>query len=135
MADRILTLPAGSRAMVLAPVVKDRKGEHVQALEDARSGGFVRARVDGRVLSLDDEIALAKTKRHTIDIVVDRVILPAADDAEARRSLAGRLAEVGGAIAGVGRGHAARRGDAGGRGRRSRRRPGLLGSAGLPGQT
>ena len=93
MADRILTLPSGSRAMVLAPVVKDRKGEHVQALEDARSAGFVRARVDGRVLSLDDEIPLAKTKRHTIDIVVDRVILPAADDAEARRSLAGRLAE------------------------------------------
>ena len=93
MADRILTLPAGSRAMVLAPVVKDRKGEHVQALEDARGAGFVRARVDGRVLSLDDEIPLAKTKRHTIDIVVDRVILPAADDAEARRSLAGRLAE------------------------------------------
>ena len=93
MADRILTLPAGTRAMVLAPVVKDRKGEHVQALEDARGAGFVRARVDGRVLSLDDEIPLAKTKRHTIDIVVDRVILPAADDAEARRSLAGRLAE------------------------------------------
>ncbi len=93
MADRILTLPAGSRAMVLAPVVKDRKGEHVQALEDARGAGFVRARVDGRVLSLDDEIPLAKTKRHTIDIVVDRVILPAADDAAARRSLAGRLAE------------------------------------------
>ena len=93
MADHILTLPPGSRVMLLAPVVKDRKGEHAQALEDARGAGFVRARVDGVVRSLDEEITLAKTKRHTIDIVVDRVVLPAGDDAEARRALAGRLAE------------------------------------------
>ncbi len=93
MADHILTLPPGSRVMLLAPVVKDRKGEHAQALEDARGAGFVRARVDGVVRSLDEEITLAKTKRHTIDIVVDRVILPAGDDTEARRALAGRLAE------------------------------------------
>ncbi|MXY78150.1 MAG: excinuclease ABC subunit A, partial [Chloroflexi bacterium] len=93
MADHILTLPPGSRVMLLAPVVKDRKGEHAQALEDARGAGFVRARVDGVVRSLDEEITLAKTKRHTIDVVVDRVILPAGDDTEARRALAGRLAE------------------------------------------
>ena len=93
MADHILTLPPGSRVMLLAPVVKDRKGEHAHALEDARGAGFVRARVDGVVRSLDEEITLAKPKRHTIDIVVDRVILPAGDDAEARRALAGRLAE------------------------------------------
>ena len=93
MADHILTLPPGSRVMLLAPVVKDRKGEHAQALEDARGAGFVRARVDGVVRSLDEEITLAKTKRHTIDIVVDRVVLPTGDDAEPRRALAGRLAE------------------------------------------
>ena len=93
MADHILTSPPGSRVMLLAPVVKDRKGEHAQALEDARGAGFVRARVDGVVRSLDEEITLAKTKRHTIDIVVDRVVLPAGGDAEARRALAGRLAE------------------------------------------
>ena len=93
MVDGILTLPGGSRLMVLAPVVKDRKGEHVQVLEDARRGGFVRARIDGEVRSLDEEIALAKTKRHSIDVVVDRVILPESDDAEERRVIAGRLAE------------------------------------------
>ena len=93
MVDGIMTLADGSRLMVLAPVVKDRKGEHVQALEEARSGGFVRARVDGVVRSLDEEIRLAKTKRHTIDVVVDRVILPAADEPEERRTMAGRLAE------------------------------------------
>jgi len=93
MVDGILTLPGGSRLMVLAPVVKDRKGEHVQVLEDARRGGFVRARIDGEVRSLDEEIALAKTKRHSVDVVVDRVVLPESDDAEEQRVIAGRLAE------------------------------------------
>ena len=93
MVDRILTFGAGARLMVLAPVVKDRKGEHTGVLEDARRGGFVRARVDGVVRSLDEEIALAKNKRHTIDVVVDRVILPANGDAAEQRTAAGRLAE------------------------------------------
>ena len=93
MVDRILTFGAGARLMVLAPVVKDRKGEHAGVLEDARRGGFVRARVDGVVRPLDEEIVLAKNKRHTIDVVVDRVILPAGEDAEEQRTAAGRLAE------------------------------------------
>ena len=93
MVDAIMTRPAGSRLMVLAPVVKDRKGEHAKPLEDARSGGFVRARVDGTVVSLDEEITLTKNTRHSIDIVVDRVILPEAEDGEERRVAAGRLAE------------------------------------------
>ncbi len=93
MVDTILALPAQSRLMVLAPVVKDRKGEHVQILDDARRSGFVRARVDGEVLSLDDEIKLEKNKRHTIDVIVDRVIIPTQDEAEERRTLSGRLAE------------------------------------------
>ena len=62
--------------MVLAPVIKDRKGEHARVLADARQSGFVRVRVDGEIFSLDDSISLEKTKRHTIDIVVDRIILP-----------------------------------------------------------
>ena len=75
MVDSVLSLPPESRLLVLAPVVRDRKGEHQQVLADARSRGFVRARVDGEVLSLDDEIPLEKNKRHTIDVVVDRITL------------------------------------------------------------
>ena len=93
MVDSILDIEAGSRLMLLAPVIKDRKGEHVQVMEDARRSGFVRIRVDGEVYSLDDEISLEKNKRHTLDIVVDRIVLPATDDEEERRSVATRLAD------------------------------------------
>ena len=94
MVDSVLSLPPEARLLVLAPVVRDRKGEHQQVLEDARSRGFVRARVDGEVLSLDDEIALEKNKRHTIDVVVDRITLLGADaDAEEQNELAGRLSD------------------------------------------
>ena len=93
MVDSVLGLGAEKRLMVLAPVIRDRKGEHAQVLEDARANGFVRARVDGDVVSLDDEIALEKNKRHSIDIVVDRVVTPAADEAEELRALRGRLAD------------------------------------------
>ncbi len=94
MVDSVLSLPPDARLLVLAPVVRDRKGEHQQVLEDARSRGFVRARVDGEVLSLDDEIALEKNKRHTIDVVVDRITLLGADaDAEEQNELAGRLSD------------------------------------------
>ena len=92
MVDSILALPARTRLMVLAPVVKDRKGEHAQAFDDARKAGFVRVRVDGEVRALDDPIALAKTKRHSIEVVVDRVIVPPASDEE-RDALSGRLAD------------------------------------------
>ena len=94
MVDSVLALPAEARLLVLAPVVRDRKGEHQQVLDDARSRGFVRARIDGEVRSLDEEIELEKNKRHSIDVVVDRIALPTADaDEEERQSLAGRLAE------------------------------------------
>ncbi len=91
--DSILTVAARSRLMVLAPAVKDRKGEHVQVLKDARRSGFVRVRVDGELLSLDDEIKLEKNKRHSIDVVVDRLVVASAADADERRTLAGRLAD------------------------------------------
>jgi excinuclease ABC subunit A len=67
--------PAESRLMILAPVVRGRKGEHQKVLEDARRAGFARARINGEVLRLDEEIKLEKQKKHTIDIVVDRLVL------------------------------------------------------------
>src|SRR4051794_6488015 len=72
--DSIISEPEGKRLMILAPVVSDRKGEHKDILEDARLAGFVRVRVDGTVHDLDDTFALAKTKRHNIEVVVDRLI-------------------------------------------------------------
>jgi len=73
MVDAILDQPEGERLMLLAPVVRDRKGEHVQALENLRQQGYVRARVDGEVIELDGELpALDGRKRHSVDAVVDR---------------------------------------------------------------
>ena len=93
MVDSIMKIEPGSRLMLLAPVIKDRKGEHVQVLADAQQSGFVRVRVDGEIHSLDDEIELEKNKRHTIDIVVDRIIVPSPDDDEERRAVESRLAD------------------------------------------
>jgi excinuclease ABC subunit A len=73
----ILDLPAGTRFLVLAPLVKQRKGEHRDVIEEVRKSGFTRVRVDGAVLSLDDEIRLDKKRKHTIDAVVDRLIAKA----------------------------------------------------------
>ena len=72
--DAILALPPGKRLLILAPIIRDRKGEHLQVFEDARKAGFVRVRADGEVRDLSEEIALAKTKRHTIEVVIDRLI-------------------------------------------------------------
>jgi excinuclease ABC subunit A len=81
MVDRILAFAPGQRMMILAPVIKDRKGEHEKVFEDARRAGFVRVRVDGEVRDLSEEIKLAKTKRHTIEVVVDRLMTETPDDA------------------------------------------------------
>ncbi len=70
----ILELPKGTKFLVLAPLVKERKGEHREVIEEVRKSGFTRVRVDGTVLSLDDQIRLDKKKKHTIDAVVDRLI-------------------------------------------------------------
>ncbi len=72
MVDHVLNLPEGSKAMLLAPVVRNRKGEHAQLFEELRSQGYVRARVDGRVYELDDVPTLELRKKHTIEVVVDR---------------------------------------------------------------
>ncbi len=73
MVDRILALPEGTRLMLLAPVVSDRKGEHEQVLERLRAEGFVRARIDGEVVDLDDPPRLDLRRKHTIEAVVDRL--------------------------------------------------------------
>ncbi len=73
--DQILSLPEGTRIQVMAPVIRGKKGEHTKMLEDARKSGYVRARVDGNLYELDEEIKLEKNKKHTIEIVVDRLII------------------------------------------------------------
>jgi excinuclease ABC subunit A len=73
--DTIMSWKSGTRLQVLAPVVRLKKGEHQKILDDARKQGFVRARVNGAVRSLDEDISLDKQKKHTIDIVVDRLKL------------------------------------------------------------
>lgn len=82
MVDQVLALPEGSKVMVLAPVVQDRKGEHLHLLEQLRSQGFVRARVDGVICDLDDVPELEKNKKHSIDVVIDR--LKVRDDIQQR---------------------------------------------------
>ncbi len=72
--DRIMTLPEGERFLVLAPVVKGKKGMHEKVLEGAKKAGYVRVRVDGSIYELSEEIKLDKNKKHSIDIVVDRLV-------------------------------------------------------------
>ena len=77
MVDAILSLPDSTRLLLLAPLVRDQKGEHVQVLEHARKQGFVRVRVDGAVRELDEAFDLEKYKPHTIEAVVDRLVMRA----------------------------------------------------------
>ncbi len=75
MVDKVMTLPEGTRIQVMAPVVRARKGEHVREFEAARKSGYVRVRVDGNMYDLSEEIKLEKNKKHTIEIVVDRLVV------------------------------------------------------------
>ncbi len=72
--DRILALPEGTRFMVLAPVVRAKKGMHEKVFEDARKSGFVRVRVDGSMYELSEEIKLDKNIKHTVEVIVDRLV-------------------------------------------------------------
>ena len=72
MVDAVLAMPEGSKLMLLAPVVRDRKGEHLHVFEQMRAAGFIRVRVDGIVVDLDDVPALDKKRKHRIDVVIDR---------------------------------------------------------------
>ncbi len=78
--EAIQEMPEGSRILLMAPLIKDRKGEHRKVFEDVRKMGFVRARVDGQVRDVDEEIELDRYKMHTIEAVVDRLIVRHADD-------------------------------------------------------
>ena len=73
--DRLMALPEKTRVQLLAPVIRGKKGEHSRVFEDARRQGYVRVRVDGEVHDLSEEFKLAKTKKHSIEIVVDRVVI------------------------------------------------------------
>ena len=80
MAKTILALPDGTRMMILAPVIRDRKGEYASVFDEIRRQGFVRVRVDGEVRDLDESITLVKNKKHTIEVVVDRIVVRHADE-------------------------------------------------------
>ncbi len=85
MVDKVLELPEGSKLMLLAPIVKERKGEHVKTLENLAAQGFIRARIDGEICDLSDPPTLELHKKHTIEVVVDRF--------KVRSDLQQRLAE------------------------------------------
>ncbi len=73
--DQVLALPERTKIMVLAPVIRGRKGEYIKLLEDMQKQGYVRARIDGEMAELDDPPKMAKTKKHTIEVVIDRLII------------------------------------------------------------
>ncbi len=97
MVDAVLTLREGARLMILAPLVKGRKGEYRQMFEDLRKQGYVRVRVDGKIRDLSDPIDLDKNKKHTIEAVIDRLIVRH-EDAIAADALP-RVAETSGVYA------------------------------------
>ncbi len=98
--DQIMTLPERTRLMIMAPVIRGRKGEYVKLIEDMGKQGFVRVRVDGCLYEIGESIELDKNKKHTIDVVVDRLIIRAdiqqrlTDSLETALRLAGGLALV-----------------------------------------
>lgn len=85
MVDQLVTLPEGTRLMLIAGVVRGKKGEHQKVLEDIRKNGYVRVRVDGEIRDVADELVLEKNKKHTIEVVVDRIVV--------RDGIAQRLAD------------------------------------------
>ncbi len=98
--DQIMSLPEGTRIQIMAPIVRGRKGEFTKTLDDARRSGYVRARIDGSHYELSEEIKLSKNIKHTIDIVVDRLIVRPdiatrlTDSVETAANLAGGLVTV-----------------------------------------
>lgn len=73
--DTVMTLPTGTKIQILTPLIREKKGEYKKELQRMRNEGFIRARIDGEIVSLMDEINLKKQKRHNIDIVIDRLII------------------------------------------------------------
>jgi len=83
--DKILTLPENSKIIILAPVVKSRKGEYIKELKKFRENGFIRARIDNNIFNLSEEIKLEKNKKHTIELIIDRLVI--------NKNIRSRLAE------------------------------------------
>ena len=98
--DRVMSLGEGTRIQVLAPVLKDKKGEHKKVFENAKKNGYVRVRADGEMYELSENINLAKTKKHTIQIVIDRLIIREGvlkrltDSVETAINLTGDMVEI-----------------------------------------
>ncbi len=91
--DQIAALPAGTRAQILAPILREKKGHHQNVFEDVRKQGFVRARVDGTVYDLNEVPELDRYKLHNIEIVVDRIVLPASDGGVEQQQFLTRLTD------------------------------------------
>lgn len=86
MVDTVLALPSNTKVMILAPIIRERKGEHIELMQELRSSGFVRAIVDGKMVELDQVPKLDLRKKHTIEVVVDRVKAGSVGSADATKS-------------------------------------------------
>src|SRR4030042_1631448 len=91
--DAVENLPDGARILILSPLVRGRKGTHQAVLEEIRKAGFVRARVDGELHELDEDIQMDRYKIHTIEAVVDRLIMQRQDDSSDNQSSRTRLTD------------------------------------------
>ena len=91
MVDAVLKLPEGSRIMLLAPLVKEHQGAYQPLFDEVRRSGYVRVRVDGKIADLSDEIELDKQKKHTIEVVVDRLVIPEEIDPSFRQRVTDSL--------------------------------------------
>jgi excinuclease ABC subunit A len=96
--DSLLVMPEGTKVILLAPVVGAKKGEHQKILEDAKRMGYVRVRVDGEILPLEGEITLDRKRKHTIEIVVDRLVVSAESRRRFSESIEGALETSGGML-------------------------------------
>ena len=91
MVDKIMTLPEGTKIQILSPVIRGRKGEHEKLLQRAAKSGYLRARIDGSIYELDEEIKLDKNIKHNIDIVIDRLVVKEEIQARLTESVEGAL--------------------------------------------
>ena len=91
--DVVSRLPENSKLLVLAPIIRGRKGTYQAVIDEIRKAGFIRVRADGQVYNLDDEIELDRYKIHDIEAVVDRLVVPATGDAEEQKAFISRLTD------------------------------------------
>ncbi|KGE73731.1 excinuclease ABC subunit UvrA [Spirochaeta lutea] len=97
--EQVLQLPSDARVMILAPIVRGRKGTHQKVLEDAKKTGFIRARINGEMVHLEDQpVELEKNKKHSIDIVIDRLIVKSENRSRIAESVEAALEATGGLV-------------------------------------